>query len=171
MKDLYMMKESNLKMKDQLREESPFPWIQYVTSCYQCQKCTSGCTSMKHLELKPHEVVKLVNMGLIDELLESETIWTCTECLKCWERCPQGAAPVNLILSLRNLAVKGKAKPPENLLKTVSSLIEIGLIQREQRVPLKNLETVDREKLNLPKLVYPSEEFKGILLSTLEEVF
>jgi heterodisulfide reductase subunit C len=54
-----------------------------LANCFQCMKCTSGCTALKLLELKPNEIVKLVNLGFVDELPNSDIIWTTLdrECL------------------------------------------------------------------------------------------
>lgn len=60
-----------------------------LVNCFQCLKCTSGCTALKLLELKPHEITRLVNVGFVDELASSDIIWTCATCLKCVQRCPQ----------------------------------------------------------------------------------
>ncbi len=57
-----------------------------LLNCFQCMKCTSGCTALKLLELKPHEIEKLVNLSLVDELVSSDIIWTCVTCLKCVQR-------------------------------------------------------------------------------------
>ena len=84
-----------------------------LVNCYQCIKCTSGCTALKLLELKPHEIVKLVNLGLVEDLSSSDIIWTCVTCLKCVQRCPQKASPYHVIIALRNLAVERGAKVPE----------------------------------------------------------
>ena len=57
--------------------------------CYQCQKCTSGCPVASRADLKPHQVVRLVQMEQSDEVLSSRFIWECTSCHTCATRCPQ----------------------------------------------------------------------------------
>ena len=137
--------------------------------CFQCAKCTSGCTAFKLLELNPQEVMKLVNLGFTGQLVASEIIWTCASCLKCMERCPQGASPYHVIMALRNLAVEQGGKVPETYLKAVSQILETGLMQTVQKVTTNKMETFDREKLGLPKIKYPTETFKAIFLKALEE--
>jgi heterodisulfide reductase subunit C len=137
-------------------------------SCYQCIKCTSGCPSMKMLELKPHEVVALAKAGFIDELVNSGIIWTCATCLKCKERCPQAVAPVDLIFALRNLAVDMEAKGPENFLQSTSMILECGHITRPQPTITRKLEKIDRDKLGLPKFKEPDERFKATFMKALE---
>ncbi|MGB9853307.1 MAG: 4Fe-4S dicluster domain-containing protein [Candidatus Bathyarchaeales archaeon] len=141
-----------------------------LLDCFQCSKCTGGCTAFKLLELVPHEIMKLVKLGFIENLIDSGIIWTCVSCLQCTERCPQRASPYHVITSLRNLAVERQAKVPEAYLKAVSQILETGLMQPVEKVITKKMETVDREKLNLPKIKCPSEEFKAIFLKALEGI-
>jgi heterodisulfide reductase subunit C len=137
-------------------------------SCYQCVKCTSGCPSMKMLELKPHEIVALAKAGFVDELINSGIIWTCATCLKCKERCPQAVAPVDLILALRNLAVDKEAKVPESFLHDLSMILECGYVARPQPTITRKLEKIERDKLNLPKFKESDERFKAAFMKALE---
>ena len=88
--------------------------------CFQCMQCTSGCPSMKMLELMPHFIAHMISLGLVNEIVSSGITWTCMHCLKCKERCPQKVAPVDLIFALRNLAVDMEAEIPEGVLKRCS---------------------------------------------------
>jgi len=157
------------KPNEELRRKILAKLRNEFTDCFQCLKCTSGCTSLKLLELKPHEIMKLFGLGLIDVLVTSEIIWTCATCLKCMQRCPQKASPYHVITALRNLAVEQEARVPEAYLKAVSQILETGLMQTVQKVTTKKMETFDREKLGLPKIRYPKETFKTAFLKVLEE--
>ncbi len=138
-------------------------------NCFQCMKCTSGCTALKLLELKPHEIQKLVNLGLVDELVSSSVIWTCVTCLKCVERCPQKASPYHVIIALRNLAVEREVKIPEAYMKAVSQILENGMAETVQKITTRHMEACDRETLKLPKIGSPKEVFQTIFLKALEE--
>jgi heterodisulfide reductase subunit C len=140
-----------------------------LVNCFQCIKCTSGCTALKLLELKPHEIIKLVNLGFVDELPSSDIIWTCVTCLKCVQRCPQKASPYHVIMALRNLAVEKEAKVPEEYLKAVSRILETGLIETPQKVVTRKMETVDRGCLKLPQINPPKESFLAVFTKALEE--
>jgi len=41
------------------------------------------------MDLLPNQVIRLAQLG-IEEVLESQTIWTCAACLTCVSRCPKG---------------------------------------------------------------------------------
>ncbi len=58
-------------------------------SCYQCAKCSSGCPVADRGDLKPHELVRLVQTGQRGTVLASRFIWECTSCHTCITRCPQ----------------------------------------------------------------------------------
>lgn len=137
--------------------------------CFQCLKCTSGCTALKLLELKPHEVMKLVRLGFVEELAASEIIWTCATCLKCIQRCPQKASPYHVIMALRNLAVECEAEAPEAYLKVVSQILENGLSQTIQKITTRKMETLDRTGLKLPEIPAPKDGFQTVFLKALEE--
>jgi heterodisulfide reductase subunit C len=140
-----------------------------LVNCFQCTKCTSGCTALKLLELKPHEIIKLVNLGFVDELPASDIIWTCVTCLKCIQRCPQKASPYHVIMALRNLAVEKEAKVPEGYLKIVSQILETGLAEPPQKIVTKKMEAVDRECLKLPRIKPPKDSFQVAFMKAMEE--
>jgi heterodisulfide reductase subunit C len=140
-----------------------------LLNCFQCMKCTSGCTALKLLELKPHEIEKLVNLSLVDELVSSDIIWTCVTCLKCVQRCPQMASPYHVIMVLRNLAVEREAKVPEAFMKAVSLVLESGLAETTQKITTRTMQVCERESLKLPKIGSPRESFQAVFLKALEE--
>ena len=140
-----------------------------LVNCFQCSRCTSGCTALKLLELKPHEIVKLVNLGFVDELASSDIIWTCVTCLKCVQRCPQKASPYHVIMALRNLAVEREVKVPEGYLKAVSQVLESGLAEAVQDVVTKKMEIFNRESLKLPKIAFPKKSFQVAFMKIMEE--
>ena len=60
-----------------------------VLSCYQCRKCTAGCPVAGRADIKPHELVRMVQLGQRDTALACQSIWECTSCQTCITRCPQ----------------------------------------------------------------------------------
>ena len=164
--DLMSMAKPNLESREKILSRLGG---RELVNCFQCLKCTSGCTALKLLELKPHEVEKLVNLGFVDELASSDIIWTCVTCLKCVQRCPQKASPYHVIMALRNLAVEKEAKVPEGFLKAVSQILEKGLAEPPQKIVTRKMETFDRECLKLPKIKLPKESFQVVFMKAMEE--
>lgn len=71
---------------DSLESESGQP----ISRCYQCKKCSGGCPVSSYADIKPHQVVRLAQLGRQEELLTSPGIWFCTGCKTCLARCPNG---------------------------------------------------------------------------------
>ena len=80
--DLTSMAETQLGSKKEINERLLKIREEMVDSCYQCAKCTSGCEAHKLLELEPHKIAALLKRGLVDEMVNSEIIWTCMSCFK-----------------------------------------------------------------------------------------
>jgi heterodisulfide reductase subunit C2 len=85
--------------------------------CYQCGACTGDCPSARfHAGFNPREIMLLALLGALDRLVAPEsTIWKCSNCYTCYERCPQDVRPVEVILTLKNLAREDGAAPAEVL--------------------------------------------------------
>lgn len=56
--------------------------------CYQCGKCTGGCPMADAMDLKPRGIMRCVQVGSLNRILESDTIWLCSGCYACVDRCP-----------------------------------------------------------------------------------
>ena len=123
--------------------------------CFQCAKCTSGCEAHKLLELEPHKIIALLKRGLIDEMVNSDIIWTCITCLKCRERCPQKVSPVDVLFALKNMAVAQGKQIPGKYTAMLQSILSTGLMQSIQKSLTEDGKTKDRGELNLPALPKP----------------
>jgi len=80
-----------------------------VSACLQCHKCSSGCPVGPDMDLLPSQIMRLIHLGLEDELLESEAIWTCASCEACTTRCPMGIDVAAVMDALRMRAIERKA--------------------------------------------------------------
>ena len=74
--------------------------------CYQCGKCSAGCPMTEETALRPHDVMRLVNLDQRERLLTSESIWLCLTCETCTERCPNGCDPARTMDALREMALE-----------------------------------------------------------------
>jgi heterodisulfide reductase subunit C2 len=75
-------------------------------SCYQCGKCSAGCPMASEMDLKTHEIIRLLQMDLHERLLSSESIWMCLTCETCTTRCPNLFDPAVIIDALREITLK-----------------------------------------------------------------
>ena len=86
---------------------------QKISACFQCQKCTSGCPIAFAMDIAPHKMIRLLQLGQLDEVLHSDTIWVCASCETCTTRCPNGIDIAHLMDSLRQLCQRQGIKPAQ----------------------------------------------------------
>lgn len=83
-----------------------------LNACYQCKKCSFGCPVADGTDPPPSEIIRRLQLGAGDELLQTGLIWTCLSCETCYARCPNEINFTAVIDALRALAVeKGVAQP------------------------------------------------------------
>ncbi|HIE51116.1 MAG TPA: 4Fe-4S dicluster domain-containing protein [Armatimonadetes bacterium] len=75
-----------------------------IAACYQCGKCTAGCPLAFAMDLDPARVMRLVQLGQREMVLQSHTIWLCASCETCTTRCPQEVDVARVMDALRRLA-------------------------------------------------------------------
>lgn len=77
-----------------------------ASKCYQCGKCSAGCPVAFAMDKTPREIMRLVQLGLMDEALKSHTIWLCASCDTCSTRCPREVDIARVMETLRIIAKK-----------------------------------------------------------------
>lgn len=82
---------------------------QKILKCYQCGKCSAGCPLVDAMDTLPNQIIRLLQLGLEEEVLNSKTIWICASCFTCEARCPKGVDLSKIMEALRILLLrKGK---------------------------------------------------------------
>jgi heterodisulfide reductase subunit C len=81
-----------------------------ISACFQCQKCSSGCPLAFSMDILPHILVHSIQLGLIEEVLGSDTIWVCASCETCTTRCPNDIDIAHLMDTLRQMSAKRGVK-------------------------------------------------------------
>ncbi len=78
-----------------------------LNACINCGTCTAICAASEFYNYDPRIIVDTVqskNNDAIEELLKSESIWYCGECMSCKTRCPRENVPGLIIMALRSLS-------------------------------------------------------------------
>ena len=65
------------------------------------------------MDVLPNQVIRMVQFGLRERVLSSNTIWVCASCYTCSVRCPNDIDIAKIMDVLRHIALKSKAKPAE----------------------------------------------------------
>jgi heterodisulfide reductase subunit C len=85
-----------------------------VKACYACGACTGGCpVSEVDPEFDPRKMIRMVLLGLKEELLKSPLIWYCQLCNTCSFVCPQDVRFSEAMGVLRDMAVEEGFVSPE----------------------------------------------------------
>ena len=104
---------------------------QNLNLCYQCGKCSAGCPMSFAMDLLPNQIVRLVQLGLEEDIANSKTVWLCASCFTCTARCPKGVDLSRLMETLRLLTLR-KNKDYVELSKlspeTIAELPQIALV-------------------------------------------
>jgi heterodisulfide reductase subunit C1 len=78
-----------------------------LKSCMNCGVCTAICPAAEFYDYDPRIIVTTVQSKdeqKLEELLKSDLIWYCGECMSCKTRCPRGNTPGLIIMALRSLS-------------------------------------------------------------------
>ena len=125
------LKITREKIKNSLVDKIEDISGQNVFDCYQCGICSSGCPVTDYMDYSPNQVMRLVQLGCVDEILNSKTIWICSTCLQCSTRCPKGIEVAKVMEALRTINLRqreGTLKPEDIKSKDLKDLPPIALV-------------------------------------------
>lgn len=108
------MKTLNIKDSDPdfIEELELSDFISGFRSCYTCGTCTAGCPVHRaNKDYDPLRIIRMIILGLREELLKGDMIWLCSDCYTCQENCPMGVKITDIINHLKNLATREKNIP------------------------------------------------------------
>ena len=105
--DLSAISDASIRACEAIAEEAGVN----LKDCYQCGKCTAGCPLADCMDLMPREVIRYLQLGAIDVVLDAKTPWICAQCDVCSSRCPQNVDICSTMRAVR-LASKHAGKRP-----------------------------------------------------------
>jgi len=83
--------------------------------CIQCGTCSATCPTAYAMDYSPRQVWRMVQLGLRDEVLNSNTFWLCTTCKACQVRCPRGIDLMDAMIALKEYAFGKDVNVPEGM--------------------------------------------------------
>lgn len=103
---------------------SGFAIEQAIAPCYQCGTCSATCPTAQAMDYSPRALWRLVELGMHDEVWNSNTFWMCTACYSCTVRCPREIPISESMRQLRELYIQGQVGPLQNGLSAVLDAVE-----------------------------------------------
>jgi len=75
--------------------------VKSASACFNCGNCTAICSLSSESTPFPRKVIRYLQLGLKDKLMESPEPWLCYYCGDCSETCPRKADPGEVMMGLR----------------------------------------------------------------------
>ena len=122
--------------------------------CYSCKKCTSGCPLAEHMDLTPAQVLRSLQLGQEERVLNSKTVWLCAHCATCFTHCPHNIDLPRIMDALKTIGQRRGVKPalPEvaqfydlalQWMKLTGRVYELGVMAEYnlvRKAPLKDMD-------------------------------
>ena len=98
--------------------------------CFTCGTCTNGCPITGNPDMQgwdTRKVIRMLAMGMLEEVVESKFPWLCTGCGRCAYVCPMGLDIVGIMAHMKHLRPRDHVpgilhKGVENVLKTGNNM-------------------------------------------------
>lgn len=131
------------KYYDELCRDVRF--VEGLHACMNCGACTAVCPAAEYYCYDPRQIVDIVqdkDDRQIEELMRSDAIWYCGQCMSCRPRCPRGNTPGYVIQALRGMSQKygfftdsEKGRQQLALKRTIGqNILDIGYCIHPKRV-------------------------------------
>jgi heterodisulfide reductase subunit C2 len=131
--------------------------------CIACGTCSSGCpVHAQRKDFDPRKIIRMILMGLEQELLADGTIWLCSTCYTCLERCPQKVGCAEIITEMRNLAAE-EGRAPEAYQMQMEALRKHGRVYE-----IEEFDNKKRGKMGLAVL-NTEADLKALLIESEEK--
>lgn len=133
------LSDMDAKFKFEVSEQ---PGGENLKLCFSCGICTAGCpvTEVENV-YNPRKLIRMILLGMREEVLSSNLIWLCSLCYTCYARCPQNVKFTDIMGVLRDMAVRENYVHP-SFVKNIDDIDRLSQKLRHQMVhaifPYKN---------------------------------
>ena len=125
-----------------------------IQSCYHCRKCTAGCPIAFAMEYNPDQIIKMIQMGMRDKVLNSSSIWLCASCETCVTRCPNEVDIARMMDVLREMAIESD----------VDVSVAVEIVKAAFNDNIDTIALASRDADYLPALQFAKERGKTVLV-------
>jgi heterodisulfide reductase subunit C len=119
-----------------------------IDLCYECGKCSGGCSTGHHFDFTPRKIIQMIRLGdavsIERRLLHMDALSICVSCRLCRERCPSGIDIPRIIDYLRETALARGAAPKR---PDVDLFNRLFLAQIERRGRVSELSLIARFRM------------------------
>jgi len=105
----YKMAKVDMEVVEIFKEEFG---AETVTECFNCGNCTAICPVSTADHLFPRRLIRYLQLGLEERLLEAPETWWCLTCRQCTVTCPRQAYPAELMVAIRRDIIESGRAPP-----------------------------------------------------------
>lgn len=89
------------------------PGGENLLRCQACGTCAGTCLVTRvNPRFNPRRILKMVTLGMREEVLASPFVWLCSSCDLCYPLCPQNIHISAIMRAIRNIATREGYRPP-----------------------------------------------------------
>ena len=103
-----------------------------IKDCLQCGTCSGTCPAAEFMDHTPRTIIGLICADFKDEVLASNTFWSCASCYHCTVRCPAGIDIADMMYALKRYSM-WKGRHQEGLIGPVFSESFVKMIVNSGR--------------------------------------
>ena len=153
-----MMEDLDADFKFEVAEE---PGGEHIKRCFACGTCTAVCPVFTvNDQYNPRKIIRMILLGLKEEVLRNDFIWLCSGCYSCYELCPRDVKITRLMAAVKNIAVREGYIPK-------AMRISVDLLEKFGRLlEVSEFENIVRSKKGMPELNLTIPEVKKVLKKT-----
>jgi len=113
--------EFDIEFKDEVLSKVPDANFDL---CLTCGTCTGGCAASELFDMDPRKLIRMLNLGMDEQIQKSDWIWVCSMCTRCVAACPMKINIPALIFNLRGNVPREKR--PKGILGSCDQHIRTG---------------------------------------------
>lgn len=104
-----------------LRKVYSLPGGEHIRACIQCGTCSGSCPNANVMSATPRQVIAMVQAGMEQELLASNSMWYCISCYLCTVRCPRNVPVTDIMYMLKGMALRKRGRLGDKATATLAS--------------------------------------------------